>query len=125
VILGKYNTNGEAVNQDIALTMIGMFISQVLFMMIGAALASVKKKPKSAASLATGILLLTYLLSIIIALNENLEGLKYLTPFKYFEAANVMFGEGIEVIYVMISVILIAVLTFVTYTFFKKRDLNT
>ncbi|WP_147533407.1 ABC transporter permease subunit [Bacillus marasmi] len=123
-ILAKYNTNGEAVNQDIALTMVGMFISQVLFMTIGAALASVKRKPKTAASLATGILLLTYLLSIIIALNENLEGLKYLTPFKYFEAANVMFGEGIEAIYVIISVVLIGVLTFVTYTFFKKRDLN-
>ncbi|NMD71327.1 ABC transporter permease [Bacillus sp. DNRA2] len=124
VVLAKFNTNGEDVNQNIALTMIGMFISQLLFMMIGAALASFKRKPKTAASLATGILLLTYLLSIIISLKDELDFLKYLTPFKYFEAANVMFGAGIEAVYVIISVILIAGLTVVTYTFFQKRDLN-
>lgn len=124
-VLEGYNDAGEAVNKYIALTMAGMFISQVLFMMIGAALAAVKKKSKTAASVATGILLLTYLLSIIIALNDNLEVLKYFTPFKYFEAANVMFGEGIETVYVVISLVLTGVLTFLTYSSFKKRDLNT
>jgi ABC-2 type transport system permease protein len=125
VVLGSFNKNGEDINGDIALTMLGMFILQVLFMLMGSALASIKRKPKTAASVATGILLLTYLLSIIIDLNENLEGLKYLTPFKYFEAANVMFGEGIETIYVLISVLMIIALSLITYTFFKKRDLNT
>ncbi len=123
-ILGKYNTAGENVNGDIAITMLGMFIGQVLFMVIGTALASIKRKAKTAASVATGILLLTYLLSIIINLNENLEVLKYFTPFKYFEAANMMFGGGIELVYIVISVVLIAVLSVVTYLFFGKRDLN-
>ncbi|WP_318505646.1 ABC transporter permease subunit [Bacillus sp. T3] len=124
LILGLFNKNGEDVNGDIVLTMLGMFLLQVLFMTIGAALASIKKKPKTAASVATGILLLTYLLSIIIDLNEDLDPLKYFTPFKYFEAANVMFGNGIETIYVGISIGLSAVLAFFTYIFFKKRDLN-
>jgi len=124
LVLGSFNKNGEDVNGDIALTMLGMFLLQVLFMTIGAALASIKKKPKTAASVATGILLLTYLLSIIIDLNENLEPLKYFTPFKYFEAANVMFGNGIEPIYVVISIVLIVLLSVVTFVFFNKRDLN-
>jgi ABC-2 type transport system permease protein len=124
ILIGKYNSDGEAVNGDIALTMVGMFILQVLFMVIGSALASVKRKPKTAASLATGILLLTYMLSIAIDLNENIEGLKYLTPFKYFDAKNVMFGGGLETIYVVISIVMIAALSFVTYVFYEKRDLN-
>lgn len=124
LILGFFNKNGEDVNGDIALTMLGMFLLQVLFMTIGAALASIKRKPKSATSVATGILLFTYLLSIIIDLNEGLEGLKYFTPFKYFEAANVMFGNGIETIYVVISIGMSVILAFFTYAFFKKRDLN-
>lgn len=93
-------------------------------MVIGSALAAVKKKPKTAASVAAGILLLTYLLSIVIDLNENLEGLRYLTPFKYFEAKNVMYGGGLDVIFVVISLILILTLLVVTYVFYKKRDLN-
>jgi ABC-2 type transport system permease protein len=123
ILMAKYS-DGEAINGYIALTMIGMFILQVLFMVIGSALAAVKKKPKTAASLATGVLLLTYMLSIAIDLNEHIEGLKYLTPFKYFEAKNVMFGNGIESVFVVISVVLIAVLSMVTYVFYKKRDLN-
>jgi ABC-2 type transport system permease protein len=124
ILIGKYNSDGEAVNVDIAITMVGMFILQVLFMFIGSALAAVKRKPKTAASLATGILLLTYMLSIAIDLNEHIEGLKYFTPFKYFEAKNIMYGGGIEAIFVVISVVLIAALSIVTYVFYKKRDLS-
>ena len=64
------------------------------------------------------------MLSIVIDLNENIEVLKYLTPFKYFEAENVMYGGGLDIVYVLISVVVIAVLAFVTYVFFNKRDLN-
>jgi ABC-2 type transport system permease protein len=123
ILLGKYS-DGEAVNGEIAILMASMFILQVLFMVIGSALAAVKKKPKTAASVATGILLLTYILSIVIDLNENIEGLRYFTPFKYFEAKNVMYGSGLDVIFVVISLILILSLLVVTYVYYKKRDLN-
>ena len=93
-------------------------------MVVGSAIASVKRNPKTVASLATGILLFSYLLSIAIDLNENIEFLKYFTPFKYFEAKIVMYGGGLDIVYVLISVVVIAVLAFVTYVFFKKRDLN-
>lgn len=123
IILGKYS-DSEAVSGEIAILMAAMFFLQVLFMVIGSALAAVKRKPKSAPSLATGILLLTYMLSIVIDLNEDMEGLKYLTPFKYFEAKNVMYGGGFEAVFVILSVVLIAALSVVTYVFYKKRDLN-
>ena len=123
LLVGKYS-DGDVVTGDIAITMAGMFILQILFMVIGSSLAAVKKKSKAAASLATGVLLLTYVISVAIDLNENIEGLKYLTPFKYFEAKSVMFGAGFELIFVLLSVLLIAALTVVTYVFFKKRDLN-
>ena len=123
-IMGKYNHEGEAINGDIALTMVGMFILQILFLVVGSAIASVKKNPKTVASLATGILLFSYLLSIAIDLNENIEFLKYITPFKYFEAEMVMYGGGLNMVYVLISIVLIAVLSLVTYVCFEKRDLN-
>lgn len=122
-LMAKYN-EGEGVNKDIALLMVGMFMLQLLFMVIGSAIAAVKKRPKTAPSLATGILLLTYLLSIAIDLSENMGGLKYLTPFKYFEAKNVMVGDGLDPVFIMISIILTTVLAAFTFVFYKKRDLN-
>jgi ABC-2 type transport system permease protein len=123
-LMGKYNLDGEAVSGDIALTMAGMFILQVLFMVVGSALASVKKNPKTDVSIATGIILLTYILSIAIDLNETIEYLKYFTPFKYFEAKNVMYGGGLDLVFVLLSIVIITILSYVTYVFFKKRDLN-
>ncbi|MEH7272030.1 ABC transporter permease subunit [Neobacillus vireti] len=123
VLVGKYS-NGEVVSGDIAITMAGMFILQTLYLVIGTSLAAVIKKSKRSASMATGILLLTYVISVAIDLNEHFEGLKYLTPFKYFEAKNLMLGEGFELIFVILSVGLIAGLTVITFVFFKKRDLN-
>jgi ABC-2 type transport system permease protein len=123
VIVGNYS-DGETVSGDIAVTMVGMFIMQLLFMVLGSALAAVRRRSKTAAALAAGVLLLTYVLSIAIDLNESLEALKYITPFKYFEAKNIMFGGGFEPQFVILSVVVIAALTMVTYVFYQKRDLN-
>jgi ABC-2 type transport system permease protein len=123
IIVGQYS-DGETVNGDIAITMAGMFILQLVFMVIGSAISSIKKRSKTAGSLATGILLLTFLLSIAIDLNESIESLRYFSPFKYYEAKNMMYGGGLDGVYVVLSLILIVALSYITYLFYKKRDLN-
>jgi ABC-2 type transport system permease protein len=123
-MVGKYNRAHEAVNGDIALTMAGMFILQLLFMVIGSALAAARRNTKRSASLASGILLVTYMLSIVVDLNKNLNLLKYFSPFKYFEAKSVMYGDGLAWGYMILSIVLIIALTFLTFTFYKKRDLS-
>ncbi|MDM5329604.1 ABC transporter permease subunit [Neobacillus sp. CF12] len=123
VLVGKYS-DGEVATGDIAITMAGMFILQLLFMVIGSSLAAVKRKSKTAASLAAGVLLITYIISVAVDLNENIVWLKYLTPFKYFEAKNVMFGGGLDIVYVLLSITIIGVLGVITYISYQKRDLN-
>lgn len=123
VIVGYYG-QGESVNSDIGLLMVGMFILQLIFMFIGTALAAVSKKPKTAPSVATGILLGAYLLSMVIDIDTELEILKYITPFKYFEAKNIISYGGLEPVFVILSIVIIAVLLRATYVFYRKRDLN-
>ncbi|PLS03405.1 ABC transporter permease subunit [Neobacillus cucumis] len=121
--MAKYSKR-EEVNHDIVILMAGMFILQLLFMVMGSAISALKKKSKKAASLSAGVLLLTFILSVAIDLNEGMKNLKYLSPFKYFEAKNVMYGGGLEPVYMVISGFLIIIFTSVTYLFYKKRDLN-
>jgi ABC-2 type transport system permease protein len=123
VIVGMYS-DGEAVNSDITITMVGMFILQLVFMVIGSAIAAIKKRSKTAASLATGILLLIFVISIAIDLNEGMESLKYFSPFKYYEAKNMMFGGGLDALNVVLSLVVIAALSYITNLFYKKRDLH-
>lgn len=122
-LVGKFS-EGESVSVDIATTMAGMFILQILFLVIGSAIAAVSKQPKKAVSYSTGILLITYILSIAIDLNEKIEFMKYLSPFKYYEAKNILFGGGLDTVFVLLSLVMIAALTTITFVFYKKRDLN-
>lgn len=122
-IVSKYS-NGEAITGDIQILMAGMFILQLLFLSIGAGIASISKNPKASASAATTVLLVAFLLSMIVDMNSRLEGLKYITPFKYFEAQNVMYGGGLDPVFVILSFAIITILVCVTYVFYKKRDLR-
>ena len=123
LLVNKY-ANGEEVSGDIALLMVGLFALQLIFLSIGSSIAALSKNPKNAASLSTGILLITFILSIIIELNEKLVNLKYLTPFKYYEAKELLLGEGFDIVYVTLSAVIITALFSATYAYYKKRDLN-
>lgn len=122
-IVGKYSS-GEAVTGDIQILMAGMFILQLLFLFIGTGIASVSKNPKTSASIATSVLLVAFILSVAADMNSKLENLKYITPFKYFDASNLMQSGGLEPVFVILSFVIIAALICVTYVFYKKRDLN-
>lgn len=120
-MLKKY---GDDTTGDITMLMIGMFILQLIFLAAGAAIASIYKKSKKAASLATGILLFTFILSIAIDLNAKLDVLKYFTPFKYFDAKVILLEGGLDGIYLGLSASIILILISAAYAFYRKRDMN-
>ncbi|MGA9226437.1 MAG: ABC transporter permease subunit, partial [Mesobacillus sp.] len=103
---------------------IGMFILQLIFLLIGTAVAAIFKQAKKANSLSTGILLIFFILSIAIDMNEKLEGLKYFTPFKYYDAKDLLNEGNFDSVYLTLSIMLILILTAATYHFYRKRDMN-
>jgi ABC-2 type transport system permease protein len=124
IALVGYYGKGEAVTGDIIKLMIGMFILQLMFMLLGTGTAAVSNRPKAASPAATGILLVSFFLYILIDLNKNLEIFKYLTPFKYFDAKNLMYGGRFEPVFLILSAVIIAILFCITYVFYQRRDLN-
>jgi ABC-2 type transport system permease protein len=122
-IVNQYS-RGENITSDILILMVGMFLLQLIFLLIGTGIASVSKSPKTSTSIATTILLVTFILSILIDMNNKLEVLKYITPFKYFSAEKLMYGGGLDPVFVILSLLIISSMTWVTYVFYKKRDLK-
>lgn len=123
IIVNSYS-NEKGINGDIALLMFGMLILQLLFLSLGTVVAALSKNPKLAIIISTSILLATFLLSVIIDMTEKIDFLKYFTPFKYFEAKDLMNQGTVQFVYVLISFVLGTVFTFLTYLFYKKRDLT-
>lgn len=124
ITIVEHYAKGEGITSDIIILMIGMFILQLIFLTIGTGIAAISKNPKIATTASTGILLITFILSMIVDMNSDLDGLKYIIPFKYYEAKNLMFGGGFDPVFVILSVIIITVLLCTTYAFYRKRDLN-
>ncbi len=79
--------------------MVGLFLLQLIFFSIGALVAGWTHRPRGAATTATSIMLLTFVLYYLVNFNDKLDPLKYLTPFKYYDAAVVM-NDGLDPVFV-------------------------
>jgi ABC-2 type transport system permease protein len=124
IVIVDYYAKGESHPNNIVILMAGMFMLQLIFMLLGSAIGAFLNSPKSAPSITAIILFAAYLLSMFIDLNNKLEYLLYLTPFKYFEAKNILVGNGFAPIFIILSFVIIVVQLRVTYHFYQKRDLR-
>lgn len=118
-------SGGEALGGTVARLMAGLFLTQLLFLSLGVASASVIARPKAATGIATGVMMATYLLSVAIDVSGRLGALKAFTPFEYFDARRIIGrGEGLNPWYVALSLLLTAALAAAAYLRFQKRDLK-
>ena len=102
---------------------IGIFFTQIIFLTIGMLLSAGLKQYKKSGSITIGILIGTYMISILISIvGENIEFLKYFIPFLYFPTSEMLIGN-FEIVYIVITVVVVISSIFGTFYFYKKRDL--
>jgi ABC-2 type transport system permease protein len=122
-MVAQYNKGVDGTGKIIIL-LAGLLFLQLLFMFLGSGIAATMKKPKAAVSLGTGMLLVTFMLSMIIDISGRMDSLKYFTPFKYYETKNILMDGSLDPIFVTLSVVIIGILLSITYIFYNKRDMN-
>lgn len=122
LVVDAFN-NGPSINDDISTLNAGLLIMQFIFFFAGTAVAAISRRPKASASIATSILLVTFIAHYFVNMSADLDWIKYFTPFKYFDAHNLISGGGIELVYVVLSAIIIGISVSLTYYSYNKRDL--
>lgn len=123
VMVAAYN-KGKDITGEVATFLLSMFIVQLIFLSLGALLSAFMRNPKAAGSLATGILLGSFVISKITDLTDRVSVLNVLSPFKYFSYINIVDGNGLNFGIVILSILLVAAFSASTYFFYRKRDLN-
>jgi ABC-2 type transport system permease protein len=113
----------QAFYNFLALEMQGLFFIELIFLAVGLLLGCAMKRYKLSGSTAVGIILVTYFMSIVTTMNKNLDFLKYLTPFKYFDAGELFRSGHMDGIYLLISAAIIVTCVAVAYWIYNKRDL--
>lgn len=122
--LVDYYGKGSMSAGTLAIMMIGLFFLQLIFYFVGVTAAAVLRRPKLAGSVATSVMLFTFLITIFINVNDKLSNLKYLTPFRYFDAKDILSSGHLDPLYVSISLLLIAGMIALTYRNYASRDLS-
>jgi ABC-2 type transport system permease protein len=107
----------------LALEMQAMFIIELIFLAIGLLLGCAMQRYKLSGSTAVGIILATYFMSVMSAMQEKLDFLKYFTPFKYFDAGELFRSGKLDGAYLLLSAAIIIASMVAAYWIYNKRDL--
>ncbi len=100
----------------------GLFFTGLIFMSVGSFFASYLKQYKRSGAISLAFAVGTFMLNMVVQLVEELDFLKYVIPYKYFDVQEMLNGN-IEFIYVLLSLIIICSSITGVFIFYKKRDL--
>lgn len=122
-LVSAYN-KGADISGEVAVFLLSMLLVQMVFLTLGAALASCIRNAKVSGSLSAGILLFSFVISKVTDLTTHADALNILSPFKYFSYRDIVDGKGLSGLIVVLTLALCAALTGVVYRFYQRRDLN-
>ncbi|CAM3828007.1 ABC transporter permease subunit [Mesobacillus zeae] len=118
-----YFGEDEHFAKDLLILMVGMLLLQLLFLSIGMLIAALLKRPGKSGALSGAILLIAFVLSVAVNLKEELSVLKYVTPFQYFDAHQLM-ETGFDPVFTGLSVSLTALFLLLAFRSYNRKDLN-
>jgi len=113
----------EEFYQFLGLCTLALFIMQLIFLAIGIFLGCAMQRYKRSSSVAVGLLLGTYFLSVLSGLHKDLDFLKYVTPFKYFDPGLLLREARLDMLYVGLSLAIVVVSLAGAYLTYARRDL--
>ncbi len=117
-----YQPDGEFY-RFLNLQMLALFLMEMIFLAIGILLGCAMQQYRRVSSVAVSLLLGTYFLSVISTLNKDLEFLKYLSPFKYFDPGAMLRDSRLDMGFVWLSLGVILLSMAGAYWSYSKRDL--
>ncbi len=80
-------------------------------------------KTKAVYPVSIGLVMSMYFLSIVSSLSEKTRNLKYLTPFKYIDAADLVVNERIRPVFIVIMVCIMIASVLGTYFVYKRKEI--
>lgn len=96
----------------------------LLFAAISFFLSSSLKKSRNAMPISLGLVFVMYFLYIVAGIADKYAKIKYVSPFEYVNAADIIINKGLDTIYMSIMVGVIIISIFATYIVYRKKDIT-
>ncbi|AIO18538.1 ABC-2 family transporter protein [Candidatus Izimaplasma bacterium HR1] len=101
---------------------IGVLLTQLIFLSIGVALSSILRQYKLSGSITIALLISTFMLNILIGFVDELDFLKYFSPFNYFNSEKMLI-TSFEFPFLLITFVIVSLGIGSLLIYYPKRDL--
>jgi ABC-2 type transport system permease protein len=81
-------------------------------------------KTKVIISVSFGVVFITYFFSIMASIEESLSFFKYLSPFSYYSAEDLVINASLNTSYLIISIVLMSVSVALTFFCYSRKDIT-
>jgi ABC-2 type transport system permease protein len=113
----------QAFYDYLRLQMGALLAIELIFLALGLLLGCALKQYRRAGSVGVAIILAAYFISIITSLQQSLDWMKWFTPFKYYDAADLFRSGRMDTTYLALSAVIIVVSLAAAYWIYNRRDL--
>lgn len=110
--------------EPFVLISLGGFLIHIIFACIGFLLSVFITKTKAIISVSLGIVFITYFFSILASVENSMSFCKYLSPFSYYGAEDLVVNSTINGTYLVISMMLVSLSVVLTYVFYAQKDIT-
>ena len=123
-ILFEIYAKGEYEQRILLLLILGPFLMHLFFGGIGLLISVFMVKARAVYPVSIGVVLGMYFLSVVSTLSDRAENLRYLTPFKYVDAADIVEDGRIAVLSLVVIGGVVALSVLATYVFYQRKDIS-
>ncbi|MFZ5353803.1 MAG: ABC transporter permease subunit [Bacillota bacterium] len=106
-----------------ALLTAGPLLMHIVFAVIGFMISCLVRKSRNILTISLGLVFGTYFFSIMASMSEKFEFLKYLSPFKYVDSADLIINKSIKPLYLAIMLGVIIISTAASFFIYNRKDI--
>ncbi len=119
----KYVSSEPYSQKALLLLFLGPILMQVTFAAVGLLISVFIVKARINIPAGVGIVLGMYFISILATVSDKANFLKYVTPFKFVDGADLITGKTIEPVYLVIMAAVTLACTFMAGLIYNKKDI--
>lgn len=123
IILQAVKIDNFSTNLFVLLSLAPLLL-HLTFASVGFLISVFIPNSKTILSVSVGIVLATYFLSIASTLSDKLSFLKYLSPFKYVDAVDILTSGRLDPVYLALMAGIFAAATTLTYIFYSRKNIT-
>lgn len=107
-----------------ALLTIATLLLHLTFTALSFLFSAIMRKTRNILSISLAVVIVTYFINIMSGLSDDLDILKYFSPFKYVDAANIITNNVFELIYIVLMSAIILISVIAAFMIYKKKDIT-